>query len=112
MMVAPLQDNIFNRSKSDLKYIEASAFGLPIACQDLCTYENAPIKFETGEEMIDRIDETLKDVDKYRSICKKGRQYAETRWLETDQNIDCYMEMYGTPYGDPSRKNLARYNKD
>ena len=31
MMVAPLQDNIFNRSKSDLKYIEASAFGLPIA---------------------------------------------------------------------------------
>jgi O-antigen biosynthesis protein len=112
MMVAPLQDNIFNRSKSDLKYIEASAFGLPIACQDLCTYENAPIKFETGEEMIDRIDETLKDVDKYRSICKKGRQYAETRWLETDQNIDCYMEMYGTPYGDSSRKNLARYNKD
>jgi glycosyltransferase involved in cell wall biosynthesis len=110
MLVAPLQDNVFNKSKSDLKYIEASAFGLPIACQDLCTYENAPIKFKTGDEMIDRIDETLKDASKYKAICKKGRQYAETRWLETDSNIDCYMEMYSTPYGDPSRKNLSRYN--
>lgn len=110
MMVAPLQDNTFNKSKSDLKYIEACAFGLPIACQDLVTYENAPIKFKTGDDMINQIEETLKDVSKYKSICKKARQYAETRWLETDSNIDCYLEMYSTPFGDPSRKNLARYN--
>lgn len=110
MMVAPLQDNTFNKSKSDLKYIEACAFGLPIACQDLVTYENAPIKFKTGDEMINQIEETLKDVSKYKATCKKARQYAETRWLETDSNIDCYFEMYSTPYGDPSRKNLARYN--
>ena len=111
MMVAPLQDNNFNKSKSDLKYIEACAFGLPIACQDLCTYANAPIKFKTGDEMIDRIVETLKDVDRYKSICKKGRQYADTRWLESDENIDCYKELYMTPYGDKSRVNLKRYNK-
>jgi O-antigen biosynthesis protein len=110
MMVAPLQDNVFNKSKSDLKYIEACAYGLPIACQDIVTYENAPIKFKTGEEMIDQIDLTLGDVNKYKSICKKGRQYADTRWLESDNNIDCYLEMYGTPFGDPSRKNLSRYN--
>ena len=110
MMVAPLQNNTFNKSKSDLKYIEASAYGLPIACQDICTYENAPIKFNTGDEMIDRIDETLKDQSKYKSICKAARQYAETRWLESDKNIDCYMEMYSTPYGHESRVNLKRYN--
>lgn len=109
MMVAPLQDNIFNRSKSDLKYIEASAFGIPIACQDLCTYENAPIRFKTGDEMIDRIQETLKDLSKYKAVCKRARQYADTRWLDSDNNIDCYLEMYSTPYGDPSRKNLSRY---
>lgn len=110
MLVAPLQDNVFNRSKSDLKYIEACAFGLPIACQDMCTYENAPIKFKTGAEMVDRIDETLKDPSKYKAICKRARQYADTRWLETESNINCYMELYQTPYGDPSRVNLARYN--
>lgn len=110
MMVAPLQNNNFNKSKSDLKYIEACAFGLPIACQDLCTYENAPIKFNTGSEMIDRIDETLRDVDKYKAICKKARQYADTRWLENENNIDCYMELYQTPFGSKDRKNIGRFN--
>jgi len=110
MMVAPLQDNIFNRSKSDLKYIEASALGIPIACQDLCTYENAPIKFKTGDEMIDQIDRTLNDRKRYKALCKKGRQYAETRWLEDDKNIDCYMELYQYNVGDINRINLSRYN--
>ncbi len=110
MMVAPLQDNIFNKSKSDLKYIEACALGLPIACQDLCTYENAPIKFKTGDEMIAQIETTLKDRKRYKSICKKARQYAETRWLEDDKNIDCYLELYQYGVGDPKRVNLSRYN--
>lgn len=110
MLVAPLQDNIFNRSKSDLKYIEASALGLPIACQDMCTYENAPIKFKTGDEMVDQIDRTLQDRKRYKAICKKARQYAETRWLEDDKNIDCYVELYQYGVGDPKRVNLSRYN--
>lgn len=110
MLVAPLQDNNFNKAKSDLKYIEACAFGLPIACQDICTYENAPVKFKTGDEMIDRINETLKDSNRYKSLCKKGRAYAETRWLENDENIGCHVEHYSTPFQDPSRKYLKRFN--
>ena len=110
MMVAPLQDNVFNRSKSDLKYIESSALGIPIACQDICTYENAPIKFNTGDEMIAQIENTLKDRKRYKSLCKKARQYAETRWLEDDKNIDCYMELYQYGVNDPRRVNLSRYN--
>jgi O-antigen biosynthesis protein len=110
MIVAPLQDNTFNRAKSDLKYIEASALGLPIACQDMCTYENAPIKFNTGAEMIDQIDTTLQDRKRYKAICKKGRQYAETRWLEDDKNIDCYVELYQYGVNDERRVNLSRYN--
>ena len=110
MLVAPLQDNIFNRSKSDLKYIEASALGLPIACQDMCTYKNAPIKFKTGDEMVDQIDKTLQDRKRYKAICKKARQYSETRWLEDDKNIDCYVELYQYGVGDSKRVNLSRYN--
>ena len=110
MIVAPLQDNIFNRSKSDLKYIEACALGLPIACQDMCTYENAPIKFRTGDEMIAQIEHTLSDTKRYKSLCKKATNYANTRWLEDDKNIDCYMELYQYGIGDPKRVNLSRYN--
>ena len=110
MIVAPLQDSTFNRAKSDLKYIEACALGLPIACQDLCTYENAPIKFRTGDEMIDQIENTLRDRKRYKSLCKKAYQYADTRWLEDDINIDCYTELYKYGVNDPKRLNLSRYN--
>jgi len=110
MIVAPLQDNTFNKAKSDLKYIEACALGLPIACQDLCTYENAPIKFKTGDEMIAQIEHTLQDRKRYKALCRKGRQYADTRWLEDDKNIDCYTELYQYHVGDPKRVNLSRYN--
>ena len=110
MIVAPLQDNTFNKAKSDLKYIEACALGLPIACQDLCTYENAPIKFKTGEEMVAQIEKTLRDRKYYKAVCKKARQYAQTRWLEDDKNIDCYVELYQYGVNDPKRVNLSRYN--
>jgi glycosyltransferase involved in cell wall biosynthesis len=110
MMVAPLEDNIFNRSKSDLKHIEACAFGVPIACQDMCTYENAPIKFKTGDEMVDQIRRTLSDRKRYKALCRKGRQYAEMRWLEDDRNIDCYTELYQYGVDDPKRVNIGRYN--
>ena len=110
MVVAPLQDNTFNKAKSDLKYIEACALGLPIACQDLVTYENAPIKFRTGEDMIAQIETTLQDRKRYKAICKKARQYADNRWLEDDRNIDCYLELYQYGVNDPKRVNLSRYN--
>jgi hypothetical protein len=110
LIVAPLQDNTFNRAKSDLKYIEACALGLPIVCQDLCTYENAPIRFKTGDEMIDQINNTLKDRSRYKSLCKKASQYADTRWLEDDRNIDCYTELYQYGVNDLKRVNLSRYN--
>jgi O-antigen biosynthesis protein len=110
MIVAPLQDSTFNRAKSDLKYIEACALGLPIVCQDLCTYENAPIRFKTGDEMIDQINNTLKDRNRYKSLCRKASQYADTRWLEDDKNIDCYTELYQYGINDPRRVNIGRYN--
>ena len=106
MMIAPLQDNTFNRAKSDLKYIEACCFGLPIACQDMCTYHNAPIKFRTGDEMIDQIKNTFKWRDKYMEVGQTGRAVADTRWLELDNNLDKYRELYKYPYKSPERKLL------
>lgn len=110
MMVAPLQDNSFNRAKSDLKYIEACAYGLPVACQDMCTYEQAEIKFKTGEEMMYKIEEELRRTGHYKNSSYKRRKVAEDRFLELDKNIGCYKELFTLPYGDPNRVNLKRYN--
>ncbi len=111
MTVAPLQDNTFNRSKSDIKYIEACAFGLPVACQDMCTYENAEIKFKTGEQMLDKIDNELRRAGHYKNSSYKRRKVAEERFLENNDNLMSYTELFFTPYGSKDRKILSRYNK-
>jgi glycosyltransferase involved in cell wall biosynthesis len=110
MMIAPLQNNNFNKSKSDLKLIEANAFGLPIACQNLCTYEDAEFKFDTGEEMIEVIDDVLSKKGRYMNICAKARAEANTRWLENPENIGCYQELFSLPFGHPERKRLNEIN--
>jgi glycosyltransferase involved in cell wall biosynthesis len=110
MLVAPLQNNNFNKSKSDLKLVEANAFGLPIACQDLCTYENAQFKFNTGEDMIAQIDDVLSKKGRYMNISAKARRYANSRWLENDDNIHCYTELFNHPYAHKERKRLNAIN--
>lgn len=112
MAVAPLRDNTFNRAKSDIKYIESSAFGLPIACQDLCTYQDAPIKFKTGDEMIDQVDKVVSKAGKYKNMGPRLRKVAKERFLENDENVGCYLELFNTPYGSKDRINLAKWNKD
>lgn len=110
MFVAPLAENNFNRAKSDLKYLEASTLGIPIACQDMCTYEDAPIKFKTGDEMIDRIKEVLKDERRYIKESVNGRRFAESRFLEREENIGKFFESYMYAKGDPNRKFLTYAN--
>ena len=110
LMVAPLTDNVFNRSKSDLKFIEGCAFGIPTICQDMCTYENAHYKFNTGDEMIDHIKSLTSDKTTYMKACRKARTVAETRWLENPDNINKYTELYTLPYGHKDRKILNKTN--
>jgi O-antigen biosynthesis protein len=110
VLVAPLCDNVFNRAKSDLKYIEACAYGLPSVCQDIDTYANAPYRFTTGDEMIDQIDSVVKDKSTYMKISRKARGYAETRWLESEENIGKYYELYTTEYNSPDRKYINSVN--
>lgn len=110
MLVAPLQDNNFNRCKSDIKFIEACCYGLPVACQDMVTYKDALIKFKTGEEMIHKIEETLKRTNSYKDKGYEYRKIANKRFLELDENQDCYVELFTTPYGSSTRKNINKHN--
>lgn len=110
MSVAPLQNNNFNKAKSDLKYIEGCCYGIPVACQDLCTYKDADIKFNTGEEMIACIEKELSKAGHYKNQAIQRRKVAEKRFLELDENIDSYLELYSFPYNDARRVNIKRYN--
>ena len=105
---APLEDSNFNKAKSDLKFIESAAFGIPCICQDLCTYDTAFHKFKTGDDLINKIEHITGDYKKYIKESKRARTYMDKRWMET--NIDYYKELYSLPYADKGRKLLNFQN--
>ena len=108
LFYAPLEDSNFNKAKSDLKFIEACAFGIPSVMQNLCTYDTAFHKFTTGDELISKIEHLTGDYKKYIKEVKRAREYMKKRWME--DNIDEYLELYSYPYADSKRKLLNLRN--
>ena len=104
---AALQDNNFNRCKSNIKLIEAGAIGLPCVCPDMVTYKDAFLKYKTGDEFIDCLKSALKNQTTYAEQCKKARAYAEKFWLDDEQNLMKHHEAYFTPFGSKDRKFLV-----
>lgn len=104
---ASLQDNHFNRCKSNIKLIEAGAIGLPCVCPDMPTYKDAFLKYKTGDEFIDVIQSALKNQTVYTKLCKQAREHAEKFWLDDDANLMKHHEAYFTPFGSKERKLLT-----
>jgi hypothetical protein len=111
---APLQDNVFNRSKSNIKMIEAGAFGLPGSYQDLCTYDGANSQFKNGSDLISQLEYITSDFDRYMDFSDKSRKFTEGLWLE--DHLDEYEAVYFTEWGSEERNkkssNLIKLNQD
>jgi len=114
LMVAPLEENNFNRSKSDIKFIEACTLGIPCLCQDMETYSTAPeaLRFKTVEEFGDKIDTILnwKNKSTYYKNIYKLKHIGDQRILELDQNIGTHLEVLNTPFNSTDRKLLEKWN--
>ena len=107
---AALQDNNFNRAKSNIKLLEAAALGIPCICPDMCTYKDAKLKYSNAAEFIDCIKTATKNQHTYADYCKKARAYADNFWLEDEKNLMKHHEAYFTPFGSPERKYLLESN--
>ena len=112
VMIAPLLDNSFNRSKSDIKFIEACVLGLPCLVQDMETYKDAPefLKFKTGDDLEQKLESVLKNKAQYYRNTELFRHIGSQRFLESKENIGCHLEALNTPYGSPERRYLKRWN--
>jgi len=108
--IAPLLDNDFNRSKSDIKFVEGCILGVPCLVQDMETYKDVPdkYKFKTGEDLEERLNTIL--TKNYYSHARELRKLGEARFLENPENIGCHEELLNTPYGSPERKYLTKWN--
>jgi hypothetical protein len=114
LFIAPLQDNNFNKSKSDIKFIEAAQLGIPCLCQDLVTYASAPefMRFKTADELADKTEFLLnwKNRSKYYKLVPELRNMGASRFLELPDNCGAVLESLNTPYGSPDRKYISRWN--
>lgn len=102
---ASLQDNVFNRSKSNIKMIEAGALGMPGIFQDMCTYQEADLKFKSGSDLIDQLKFITSDIGEYMKYSAKGRAFADTMWLE--DHLDEVMAVYFTEWGSKERNAMS-----
>lgn len=96
IVVAPLLDNIFNRCKSNIKFLEMSALGIPCVCQNLVPYQKyTDLLFDDANDLQNQFDKILKNKKTYLKIVKYNRNiidYGDHNspngwWLEKNMNI-------------------------
>jgi hypothetical protein len=114
LLLAPLKDIPFNRSKSDIKYIEGAALGIPCMCQDMVTYQDAPdfLKFNNSEDLAEKVETILNwnNRSKYYKLVPELRKLGESRFLERPENIGAFMEALNTEFNSPQRRFMKYWN--
>lgn len=101
MAIAPIADNTFNCGKSDLKLLEYTAVGLPAVFSSigsaigpydmvdgLCAVQNKEDLWYSA------IKEMATDETKWSTYLKAGRTELNKRWLEDEQNIGLYKQVF------------------
>lgn len=111
VMIAPLYNNTFSASKSNIKFYEAAALGIPCITQDIDCYDMSPWKFNSGEDLFEKIKLITLDENTYSYASKLCRSMLEECWL--DEHLDEIKLIYDTPFGDPIRmKNKFFFNNN
>jgi len=78
LIIAPLQDNIFNRCKSSIKLEESWASGVPCIAQDLEPYNKmTDMVFKDANQLQNQIDKLFSNPQKYEKIIKNNRHTCD-----------------------------------
>lgn len=99
--IAPLVDNHFNRSKSDLKFLEYGAASVPCVASDISTYTRSIRHGEngflasTGEQWAEHLTKLIEDASLRERIAVEARKTAEGRFI--DKQIGLWEKAYGLP---------------
>jgi glycosyltransferase involved in cell wall biosynthesis len=103
LMIIPRLDTYFNRCKSNLKFLEASMFEIPVIAQGFTTGDS-PYQGKDEEYMkivvdnkdwIPTIEETIKDRKAMREMGKKAKEYVLENY-SIDNHKDLWKEAYKT----------------
>ena len=98
--IAPLEDNIFNSCKSNIKCLEYSAAGAAGIYSDVNPYNAMKLKCKTDVEFIHYIEKLATDIDFRASVYKKDRQRVQQQlYWEENNNLKKYVNTYLNLFG-------------
>lgn len=92
-IIAPLQDNIFNRCKSDLKYLESAAIGRVCLCSDVGEYKKVahPMQIIPNDADFNKIEYIVNRATKhYDEIIRHQYKVLNERWLDPNKYIELF----------------------
>lgn len=99
--LAPIKDGLFNYAKSDLKYLEYGAMGIPAICSTIGNgigpYDqtNCPNLVDNDpDSWYQAIQDLLGNEEKYYDTINKQFDFVNDRWLENDNILDAYEAAY------------------
>ena len=83
LYIQPLQDNDFNRAKSNIKLLEAYGEGVPILTQDLPLYAmNKHCNFSTAEDLDKKVKAILTNKYDYSTIVERNYDLVQDWFIE------------------------------
>jgi glycosyltransferase involved in cell wall biosynthesis len=90
IMLAPLEDNDFNKCKSNIKALESIACGSPLICSDIEPYKNLTCKCKTSEFMIHQIEMLSSNPQLRQNVWEKDYNILKKQlyWEENNNLID------------------------
>jgi len=95
IMLAPLEDIEFNRSKSNIKALEATAIGVPLVCSNVEPYKGLPGACDTTEYFIHTIQLLASNSDARQEMWNKQYEILKDQlyWEEND-NVLKYVDSF------------------
>lgn len=90
LALAPLEDNVFNACKSNLRLLEYGACGFPVVCSDIVCYRgDLPVTRVRNrfKEWVDAIRMHLADLDATAKMGDALREAVRRDWMLTGDNL-------------------------
>ncbi|WP_342656774.1 glycosyltransferase [Pantoea sp. RSPAM1] len=97
LALAPVEDNLFNRCKSNLRLLEYGACGYPVICSDVeCYHYDLPVTRVKNrfKDWVEAIEMHLDDPEASRRSGEALRQAIHKDWMLTGEPLRHWMKMW------------------
>lgn len=97
LALAPVEQNLFNECKSNLRLLEYGACGYPVICSDLRCYEgDLPVTRVKNryKDWVDAIRMHLSDLDASEAMADALRHAVTSQWMLEGANLDLWRKAW------------------